>query len=183
MDDLSETFLHDLGNKHSDFQSVDSTSKNLSSQFKSNSSDEKTSQSCSSSSRISSLKNVVFHYLLSAICFMVLFQVLTDSHVFHSPCIDIAHRIPFSLPQLSRNPAFHTINSHKPVNISSWQHAIYYSQQRFLSQTYSSWLPDILGHSYLKSYIIHSSVFYHRLTALGYPICLDTVILNFFPMF
>ena len=84
---------------------------------------------------------------------MVLFQVLTDSQVFHSPCSDIANQLHSSLPQLSRNPAFDTINSHKPVNISSWQYAIYYSQQRFLSLTYSSWLPDILlGHSYLKPF-------------------------------
>ena len=87
--DLSATVLHDLANKHSDFQSVDSPSRNLSSQFKSNSSDETTSQSSSSCSRIPSLKHVILHYLLLAICFMVLFQVLTDSQVFHSPCIEI----------------------------------------------------------------------------------------------
>ena len=151
LDDLSDTVLHDLENEQSYFQSVDSPSRYLSSQFKSNSSDENTSQSCSSCSRISSLKNVVLHCLLLAISFMVLFQVQTDSQVFHFPCIDIANRIHFSLPQLSRTPAFDTINSHKPVNISSWQHAIHYSQQRFLSSTYSSWLLDILlGHSYLS---------------------------------
>ena len=57
LNDLSDTVLHDLENKHYDFQSVDdSPSRYLSSQFKSNSSDEKTSQSCSSCSRILSLK-------------------------------------------------------------------------------------------------------------------------------
>ena len=84
---------------------------------------------------------------------MVLFQVLTDSQVFHSPYMDTANRIHFSLPQLSRTPSFDTIDSHKQVNISSWQHIIYYSQQRFLLSAYSSWLQDILlGHSYLKPF-------------------------------
>ena len=63
LDGLSDKVLHDLENKHSDFQSVDSPSIYLSSQFKSNSSDEKTSQSCSSCSHISSLKHVILHCL------------------------------------------------------------------------------------------------------------------------
>ena len=126
LNDLSDTVLHDLENKHYDFQSVDSPSRYLSSQFKSNFPDEKTSQSCSSCSRISSLKNVILNCVLLAISFMVLFQVLTDSQVFHSPYMDTANRIHFSLPQLSRTPSFDTIDSHKQVNISSWQHIIIY---------------------------------------------------------
>ena len=126
LDDLSETFLHDLENKSSDFQSVDPTSANFSSHFTSISSDEKTSQSLCPCSRIPSLKNIVLHCLLLEISFMVLFQVITDPQSFYSPCIDIANRIHFSLPQLSRNADVDTINSHRLVNISSWQHAIYH---------------------------------------------------------
>ena len=96
LNDLSDTVLHDLENKHYDFQSVDSPSRYLSSQFKSNSSGEKTSQSCSSCSRISSLKNVILHCVLLAISFIVLFQVLTDSQVFHPLYMDTANRIHFS---------------------------------------------------------------------------------------
>ena len=138
LDDFSETFLHDLTNIDSDDQSVDSTSRNLLSQFKSVSSDENTSQSCSPCFRLPNLTNVVLHCLLLAISFMVLFQVTTNPQVFHSPGTDIANGIHFSLPQLSRNTDFDTINSHKPVNISSWKHPKYYSQQCALSPTNSS---------------------------------------------
>ena len=75
---------------------------------------------------------------------MALFQFMTDAQVFHSPDKDIANQINFSFPQLSGNADFDTVNSSKPVSISSWKDAIHYPQQRPLLSTSSSWLPNIL---------------------------------------
>ena len=97
--------------------------------------------------------NVLLYCLLLAISFLVLFQVITDLQVFHSPGIGIANQIHFSHRILSRNADIDTINSHKLVNISSWKPSIYYSQQCSPSMTNRSWLPDILlGHCSLKPF-------------------------------
>ena len=74
-DDLSETFMHNLEERCSDFQSVNSIFKNL------------TDVSDSSVFRypyfrLTSLKNVVLFCVFFAISLTVLFQITTDPQIF-----------------------------------------------------------------------------------------------------
>ena len=119
-DDLSETFMHKLEERCSDFQSGNSISKNL------------TDVSDSSEFRypylrLPSFKNVVLLSVFFAISLTVLFQITKDPQILFSHSIDSYNGMNFPSAPLTRIAYFLTTTSRNPIQLGQmtfWNYSI-----------------------------------------------------------
>ena len=120
IDDLSETFMFNLEKRCSDFQSVNSISKNLtdvtdSSEFR------------DPYFRLPSFKNVVLLCVFFAISLTVLFQITKDPEILFPNSIDSYNGLNFPFARLTRITYFEAANPRTPMQLSQmtfWNNSI-----------------------------------------------------------
>ena len=110
-DDLSETFMHNLGERCSDCQSINSISNNL------------TDVTDSREFRypyfpLPLFKNVVLLCVFFAISLTVLFQITTNPHILFSNSIDSYNGMNFPFARLPRITYFETANPRNSIQLS-----------------------------------------------------------------
>ena len=119
-DDLSETFMHNLEERCSDFQSVNSISQNLTDVSDS-------SEFSYPYFRLPSFKHVVLLCVFFAISLTVLFQITKDQQILFSRPIDSYNGMNFHSSPLTRIAYFETTTSRNSIQLSQmtfWKDSI-----------------------------------------------------------
>ena len=119
-DDLSETFMHNLAERCSDFQSVNSISQNLTDVSDS-------SEFSYPYFRLPSFRHVVLLYVFFAISLTVLFQITKDQQILFSYSIDSYNGMNFPSAPLTRITYFETSTPRNSIELSQltfWKDSI-----------------------------------------------------------